>query len=89
MKLILLDSSSLDLLRKNIILHVSLLFVKVLVCFLMLCPKACLMCNFLQKNDRMVKPILLALFSCLASVVIFLDFFQLSLHAFSEFTCIG
>ena len=75
MKLVLLDSSGLDLLRKNIILHVSLLFVEVLVCFLMLYPKNGLMYNFFLESDKMVKPVLLVLYSCLVSMVILLDLF--------------
>ena len=55
--------------------YVSLLFVKILLCFHMLCLKACLMYNFLLKSDKMVKPVLLTLYSSLASVVIFLDLF--------------
>lgn len=51
-------------------LYGSQLFGGVLVWFLILCLKVCLIYNFLLKNDKMVKPVLLAFFfSCLVSVV--------------------
>jgi len=47
--------------------NVYLLFVKVLVCLLRIS---------LQKNDKMVKPVLLALYSLLVSMVILLNVFK-------------
>ena len=56
--------------------YVCLLFVKVLVCFHACCLKCCLLHNFLQKNDKMVKPILLVL---LRHSLIFTFLFQVFL----------
>ena len=56
--------------------YVSLLFVKVLVWFHILCLKDYLMCNFLLESDKIVKLVLLALYPCLVSMIIFLDLFS-------------
>ena len=75
MKLVLLGSYRRDLLRKNVVLYVCLLFVRVFSVFLFVLSENSLMQNFWLESDKMVKPILPALCSCLVSMIIFLDVF--------------
>ena len=44
--------------------------------FLFVLPENGLMQNFLLESDKMVKPVLLALCSCLVSMIIFMDLFS-------------
>ena len=75
MKLVLLGSYHSYILRKNVVLYVSLMFVRVLVCFHLFVPKNGLMWNFLLESDKRVKPVLLPLYSCLVAMIIFMDLF--------------
>ena len=56
--------------------YVSLLFVRVLSRSRACRPKCGLLHNSLMDSDKMVKLVLLALYSCLVSIKILLDFFS-------------
>ena len=85
MKLVLLGSYRRDLLRKNVVLYVCLLFVRVFSVFLFVLSENSLMQNFWLESDKMVKLVLLVWCSCLVSMIVkFASLFRIYLLRVAE-----